>query len=75
MKTPVSASALVRASQGGSFVKCFYLSKKFLRGFKAAFSRAHILMAQPLNVGDCIFHFSAMAPHAEAKFFFQQRVS
>ena len=75
MKTPVSASALVSASHGGSFVKCSYLSKKLLRGFESAIGRAHAFVAHSIDVGGCIFHLSALTPHAEAKFFFKQRVS
>ena len=75
MKTPVSASALVSASHGGSFVKCSYLSKKLLRGLESAIGRAHGVFAQFIDVGGCILHFSALTPQAEAKFFFKQSVS
>ena len=67
-----------RAGQGqpqGSFVKCFYFLKKLLRGFESAICRAHAFLAQSINVGGCVFHFSALTPHAEPKFFFKQCVS
>jgi len=69
-----NAIALVKASHGGSLVKCFYLSKKLLRGFESAIGRVHGVFAQFIDVGGCIFHFSALTPHAEAKFFFKQSV-